>query len=308
MSRKGVLGPASRAVPILVTGMPRTGTTWLARLLASAPGVALAGREPMNPRGRQYALAGSLSGWTRLGDPTPGQVRALRLTYRGLNPWVYSRYGRHQWQAPLPWTRVIVKDPFAMLSIPTMVRVTGAQPVLVYRHPGACLVSYRRMGWRPDLQELTPVVEAMLAAADPAPVGVAPVPPDSDEVAAMAWFWSVLYGLALHDVTGDGRTVVVCHDELAAGGEHSAGRLFRRLGLTWGSDSWTDLHPEARQSPKRPGASVDPRALHNLSRTPAVVAQSWRESLPSADIARIEELTEPVRSALATAAGLEPAS
>ena len=47
--------------PILVTGVPRSGNTWLARLLATSPGTAMAGREPMNPRGRQYALGGTLT-------------------------------------------------------------------------------------------------------------------------------------------------------------------------------------------------------------------------------------------------------
>lgn len=51
----------SAARPILVTGAPRSGTTWLAQMLATAPRTVLSGREPMNrgrepmkPHGRQY--------------------------------------------------------------------------------------------------------------------------------------------------------------------------------------------------------------------------------------------------------------
>ena len=61
--------------PILVTGVPRSGTTWLARWLAAGAGMALPGREPMNPHGRSYALAGTLTGWVRLSEPTPRQVQ-----------------------------------------------------------------------------------------------------------------------------------------------------------------------------------------------------------------------------------------
>ncbi|WP_448233555.1 sulfotransferase [Microbacterium lacticum] len=139
-----------------MTGMPRSGTTWLSRLLATAPGTALTGREPMNPRERQWALAGSLDGWTRLRDPNGKQARALRRAYRGLAPGVYSSFGFRQWRGPLPNSRLIVKDPFAMLSMPAIHTITGARPVLVYRHPGAMLVSYRRMGWAPDVAELRP--------------------------------------------------------------------------------------------------------------------------------------------------------
>ena len=72
--------------PILVTGVPRSGTTWLARLLALSPGTALAGREPMNPRGRQYALGGSLDGWTRLTDPSPLPALPAALGVPGVEP------------------------------------------------------------------------------------------------------------------------------------------------------------------------------------------------------------------------------
>ena len=37
----------------------------------------------MNPRGKQYALGGTLDGWTRLTDPTPRQRLLLRAAYRG---------------------------------------------------------------------------------------------------------------------------------------------------------------------------------------------------------------------------------
>lgn len=68
---------------------------------------------------------------------------------------VYGRYGRRQSVARLLWMRVVIKDPFATLSLPVISRETSARVVLIYRHPGAVLVSYRRMGWRPDVDELT---------------------------------------------------------------------------------------------------------------------------------------------------------
>ncbi len=97
--------------PVLVTGVPRSGTTWLARELAAARGAALPGKEPMNPRPGQFALAGTLTGWTRLEHPTPAQVATLRRVYRGREPRVLSRYGVKQWAAALPGTTTVVKEP-----------------------------------------------------------------------------------------------------------------------------------------------------------------------------------------------------
>jgi hypothetical protein len=271
--------------PLLVTGVPRSGNTWLARLLAAAPGTALAGREPMNPRGRQYGLGGTLHGWTRLVEPSPRQARALRLAYRGWNPWVYSRYGSRQWAAPLPGTRLIVKDPFAMLSLPAVVRATGAIPLLVYRHPGAVLTSYRRMGWQPDLDELAGIVaEVRGTAADPTPASRLPDLPgagDASTSEAMGLFWSALHELALADAADSG-VVVVSHSEVARGGVPAGTALARRLGLSW-SDAMTALMESGST-----GAPATDDRLHNLDRPPASVAEEWRSHLSREDLAAIE--------------------
>ena len=180
--------------PILVTGVPRSGNTWLARLLALSPGTALAGREPMNPRGRQYALGGSLDGWTRLTDASPYQRFLLRTAYQGWNPMVFSRFGARQWAGPLPQTRLVVKDPYALLSLRCVVAATGATPVLVYRHPGAVLASYRRVAWPPgstrsQRSPAAPRCERSAWTCRRSPQGSTPVTAHE-----MGIFWSVLHG------------------------------------------------------------------------------------------------------------------
>lgn len=282
------LGHADRR-PILVTGMPRSGTTWVARLLAGAPQVALTGREPMNARGRQYALGGTLSGWERLTSPSRRQSLALRTAYAGWNPLVYSRYGRDQWTAPMPWVRLVVKDPFALLSLTTVHRLTGAAAVVVYRHPGAALASYRRMGWSADIPELAPIVQSLLKSG-PLP-GVSPPPTGRvDEVAAMGWFWSALYGIARHDLAHTPGAVLVSHAELAGGGAVAEQKLFEHLGLRW---------PPSGQSIGGTGrVTVDQEALHNFDRPPGAVAEEWRQSLTTQEIAQIEDATEQTREAL----------
>lgn len=282
--------------PVLVTGMPRSGTTWLARLLAAAPGTALTGREPMNPRGRQYALAGTVSGWARILSPTDAQKRAVLRSHRGWTPLVYSRYGRRQWAAPLPGVRVIVKDPFAMLSMPGLARVSGAVPVLVYRHPAAALASYRRMGWEPDLTELQPIVRAHQAEGHAAELTALdlPAPGEVSPAEAMGLFWAALYTMALSDLEQPGLgAVVVAHEEIAGGGAEAARALFDELGLTWSDRVLAELQGRPRAS------APDNARLHRFDRAPAEVAQSWRATVPAAEIEVIEQVTAGVRERLA---------
>lgn len=277
------------SAPILVTGVPRSGTTWLARVLATSPRAAMAGREPMNPRGRQYALGRTLEGWASLSELTLHQRVALQTAYRGCNPRVFGRYGRQQWAAPLPWVRVVVKDPFALLSLPVIARTTGALPVVLFRHPGAVLVSYRRMGWEPDLDELQSVLAASGRARE------VPAVAATDSLVAMGWFWSTLYDLALDGLDDSGtRAVIVSHEELAEHGEAAGRALFDAVGLTWGRAT---TH-EFAQSTSESSAPQDPTALHNLHRSGHEAASGWRSRLTADEVSTLEDLTGETRTRL----------
>jgi Sulfotransferase family len=270
--------------PILVTGVPRSGNTWLARLLALSPGTALAGREPMNPRGRQYALGGTLDGWARLTDPTSYQRFLLRTAYQGWNPFVFSRYGARQWAGPFPQTRVVVKDPYALLSLRTVVAATGATPVLVYRHPGAVLASYRRVAWGPRLDEVAAIVGSPEVRA--LGLDLPEVPECSTPVTArqMGIFWSVLMELALTDAPGTG-TLVVSHTELATGGEVAGRVLADRLGLRWSPAMTAELTKESS------GTAVPAGQLHHFDRAPSTFAEEWRDKLSDGEIQAVEQIS-----------------
>jgi hypothetical protein len=280
--------------PILVTGVPRSGTTWLARLLAKSPGTALAGREPMNPRGRQYALGKTLEGWTRLTDLTPRQRFLLRSAYRGWNPFVYSRFGTRQWAGPLPGTRLVVKDPYAMLSMPAVERATGAIPVLVYRHPGAILASYRRIKWQPRLDELARIVATARVSERGLALPEIPAPGETSPAEEMGIFWSALHEFALADAATCG-AVVVSHAELATGGVEAGRVLAARLGLEWSPAMTAELSKESS------GGAVESAQLHNFDRAPAAVAEEWRSKLADGETERIEQVSAETLAKVAAA-------
>jgi hypothetical protein len=269
----------------LVTGLPRSGTTWVARLLAQSRGAAMLGREPMNPREGQFALGGRLDGWARLENPDPGAVRVLRRVYAGREPRTYGRYGVRQWRCAAPGTALIVKDPFALLSIKGVSDSTGAIPVVVFRSAVETLSSYRRMGWTPDAAEF----RALGATMD-----------DEDDVAAMAQFWSWGYERALESLealaTGGRTTVVISHADLTAAGVPGQNLLRRALGLdpVEGATGATDDAPAASRR-------VDPERLHNFDRTPEEVLAGGRAQVDPAEVSRVEGLTAETWSRLEAA-------
>jgi hypothetical protein len=240
------------------------------------------GREPMNPRHGQFALGGRLEGWARLDAPDPATTRTLRRVYAGLEPRTYGRYGIRQWRAAAPGTTLIVKDPFALLSITGVSGSTGAVPVVVFRSAVETLSSYRRMGWTPDTAEFN----AIGAHID-----------DADQAGAMAQFWSWGYECALESIArlaGAGRTtVVVSHAELTAAGPAGQDVLRRALGLDpVGTETTTK--GEAATDSRR----VDPERLHNFDRTPEEVLAGGRAQVDPAEAARVESLTSETWSRL----------
>lgn len=222
------------------------------------------GREPMNPRGRQFGLAGRLDSWVRREAFADSEAAVLRRCYAGREPRTFSRYGIRQWAAPLPRTRIVIKDPFAVLSLAAVHRATDAIPVLLYRHPAAVLSSYRRMGWTADTEEFTALG--------------APPPDGDDDLAAMVAMWSWCHRVALDDLATVPGAVIVSHRALTAGGPEGQAALARELGLAAPAvESHADASRERREG-----------VLHDFSRSTAAVESGWRKDVGDDEVATIE--------------------
>lgn len=243
--------------PVLITALPRSGKSWLAVLLSTSRSTAALGREPMNPKAGQYALSGSLRGrgWMRLEAPTPWQMRKLRSAYSGHNPLLFGRAGHRQWRAVLPGAQVVLTDPFAMLSLSTVRRVTDARVVLLYRHPGAILAAYRERGWTADLHDLR-----LLGFDIPDEA-----PTDVEGVAAL---WSSLYAAALEDADAD--TLVVSHAELARS-LPAVRSLIARLELRPGRDLTARFARSTTENPDAWRTQVAPAETELITRLTAGV-------------------------------------
>lgn len=175
---------------------------------------------------------------------------------------------------------MIIKDPFAMLSIPAIGTVTGARAIVVYRHPAAVLASFRRMGWSPDPKELNKL-EEITGSCRIAPVGM---PTDLVLVGRM---WSLLHSVMLSDLVDAPDTVILSHESVARGGDQAMRRVFAHLGLK-SSRMAEDLRA---YSPMRQPSGKDQHRLHNFDRDPRVVADAWRDAISTVELEVLESMT-----------------
>jgi hypothetical protein len=262
--------------------VPRSGTTWLARELAGARLAALPGREPMNPRPGQFALGGTVDSWVELREPTPLQRRILVRCYRGHEVRMFSRYGKDQWLSALPWSRTIVKDPFALLSVPAIVRCTSAIPVIVYRHPGAVLASYRRMGWTADSTE----IRALQGRTPP----TAPL----DDVNAMVEFWNFLHDRVLSWLDDVPDALLVSHAEVSRAGFPAVLALMNACGLR----PPRRVPEPASRGEGTPNGAPEVGQLHGFARSPDEVVDGWRDRLAAEEVELVENETKRVWASL----------
>jgi hypothetical protein len=229
----------------------------------------------MNPRAGQFGLGGTLTGWTRLDQPTERQVALLRRVYRGREVRTLSRYGIKQWSAALPWTTTVVKDPFALLSVPAIVRATSPVPVVLYRHPGAVRASYRRVGWTAGRDE----VRALK--------GLPPVSSDQDDATAMVEVWTYLHEQVMSWLDDVPECRPVSDSEPALSGARGLATLLHVLGLRL-----------ARTVTATPRKQVPGSGLHRFEREAQEVAEGWRSRLRPEELELVERGTSAVFDAL----------
>jgi Sulfotransferase family len=311
---------ADRGGPILVTGMPRTATSWVGKML-EASGALVYVNEPLNPQhppGRspgvlraevehafQYIGEHNEDVWlpafrdtVRLRFHPLAEVRRNHRPYdlaRAVNYTAGFALGR------LRRRRALLDDPYAVFAAPWLARRVGCRVVVTVRDPVATVSSWRRLGWTPRLAELLaqpalvrdrlgrfrPELEAALAGGD------------GDGVGPASLLWRVIYATVAayrEEIQG---LEVVRHEDLSADPVPAFAALYGRVGLPFGPGAERAIRA-ATEAGSGGGAMRWSVSAGGVSKTAARRLDSkanlkvWRERLTDAEAARVRELTADV--------------
>jgi len=144
--------------PILVTGIIRSGTTWVGKVLCHAAGTIYL-HEPTNPASPWNAAIRTPIQHFYLHDDFGGVYQKLFAQLLSLEPRVQGKWliDHDKWLADYIQRRRasqgrndlrgVIKDPTAIFSAPWMVRNLNVAPIVVLRHPLAIVKSLLRLGW-----------------------------------------------------------------------------------------------------------------------------------------------------------------
>lgn len=299
-------------VPIVLTGLHRSGTTWVGQIVAAASGEPMI-HEPLNlphgmkgvpcwypyhpggtPQPAEAPNAKYMEGM--LQDLIQGHARWVRKNpkaslYRKVGRAVFGTRAEREYRAAfrngVP-ERLFVKDPFCLFLSPYLIEQFNAKVVITIRHPGALIVSMRRMGWSPHIESLVAqhgLLTRYLAEFDERElIGRS----SDDDIFANAIFWLAAYRFSRDIAERYPENVIILrHEDISLRAESSLALLVAHLEIQDGLPK-ADAFVEKTTS----GKTVVPTAgvLHDFSRDAAALAHHWKKKLPEIEKSRLSAL------------------
>jgi hypothetical protein len=238
---------------ILVTGLPRSGTSWIGKML-QAGGEVVYVNEPLNPQhppGRspgvlnaeishrfQYICADNDERWmTAFTDTLRLRYHPLAELRRNHAPYDLGRlakYGSAFTVGRIMRRRALVDDPYAVLSSAWFAQRLGCRVVVCVRHPVSFVGSWQRLGWKANLRDLLDQPLLMRDQLGPYAGQMRELADSTDHIAQAALLWRVTYA-AISDL--DARHPGLLHlqryEDLATDPQAGFRELYQKCGLTW---------------------------------------------------------------------------
>jgi hypothetical protein len=290
--------PISR-LPLLVTGAHRTGTTWVGKMLA-ASGEAAYISEPLNVLHRRGVMDAPVHYWYQYlcGENETQYLPALRQTLAFHYRWwaemrsLHSRrdvlrMGRDGWTFTRAWLRrqrPLLKDPFAIFSIPWFMDRLGCQVVVTVRHPAAFASSLKRLDWPFDFRDLLaqPLLMDHLLEAQRGEMQSLVDHPDLIGQASL--LWRLVYQAVEQYRQQRPGVLVVRHEDLSLDPVSGYRQLYQQLGLCFdGRVEQAILSSSSSENPQE----LSQKKVHSVRLDSRANLHNWKRRLEPAEIERV---------------------
>jgi hypothetical protein len=252
--------------PILVTGPPRSGSTWVGRVIASNPVIGYVD-EPLN-----------------LHDGGPSSFRFQHID--GANEAPFARFMQREIDAVAP-RRALVKDPIALMSADWLAQRFDMQVVVLIRHPVPFVSSIKVLDWfHPwkDFLDQPVLMEKRLGVFEREFRALAEKP--GDVIADARLLWRVCHRVIRQYQSEHPEWIFLRHEDLSRDPLHGFATMFKTLGVDFAGASAAyvadhSVNASAMGDLTREG---DP---YSVMRNSAANLWHWRQRLTPAEIASI---------------------
>jgi Sulfotransferase domain len=293
--------------PILLTGIPRSGTTWVGRILTAGDEVGYL-NEPFNLAVSPGSLRVPAEHWfayVTIDNEErflPALARALDFDYPLARELRRCRNRTDLLHTLRSWRgfvrsrgrRPLVKEPHAVFSTEWFAHRLGSDVVVMVRQPLAVVSSWKRLGWSFDFANLLD---------QPALMRDWLAPFEGEMRSALSAEWSLVERVALlwkiiYAVVLDKRfppVHLVRHEDLSADPARRYAQLFELLGL-----AFTPAVAEAvagSTGADNP-AEIEVEKPHETKLNSKANLENWRHRLSAVEAQRIKDLTSDTATAL----------
>ncbi|MGB9377703.1 MAG: sulfotransferase [Mycobacteriales bacterium] len=238
--------------PLLVTGLPRSGTSWVGKML-EASGEVVYINEPLNPQHPpghspgvldatvehryHYICADNEAPWLRaFADTFRLRYKPVAEVRRNRAAYDLARMGKYATSftvGRLKGRRAMLDDPWATVSIPWFANRMDCQAVVMVRRPESFAGSWRKLGWRVEFADLLAQPLLLRDVLGSYEAEMRSLLDSDDWVAQISLLWRAMYAAVadLHDTVPG--LILVRYEDLAARPVAGFRALYDQLGLTW---------------------------------------------------------------------------
>ena len=289
----------------LVTGAHRTGTSWVGRMLAADPRLAYIS-EPLNVFHHPGILGAPIPYWYTYicneneSEYLPAFQQLLNFRYHFFSAAMSLRTGRDLlrmgrdlgifWQAGLLHRLPLLKDPFAVFSIPWFAQRLNSRVVVTVRHPAAFASSLKRMNWSFDFNDLLNQPLLMHDHLEPYRKEMRSVAAD-DVIGQASLLWAMVYRTVRAICKQTPSTRVVRHEDLSLDPVGGYQQLYSELGL--------NFTPSVKRKIMDSSSSENPvelsrKKVHSVKLDSRANLDNWKHRLSSGEIDLIRRATDEV--------------
>jgi hypothetical protein len=292
--------------PILVTGAHRSGTSWVGKMLAAGGQTALI-NEPFN-RSHQTGMmrAPVRSVYTYVCHQNEAEYLVPMQETLAYRYHYWAQFTSHPardlpraardaigfLRGRLTRRRPLLKDPFALFSVPWFTQRLHCQVVVVVRHPLAFASSLKRLNWSFDFADLLaqPLLMDQLLSPWRSEMEQMQRRP-GDVISQASLLWRVIYGtVARYRVTQPYLTVVR-HEDLSVQPVKGFRQLYAALGLTFSASAERTVIRSSMENNPTELAAGDPHAVRLNSRANL---ENWKHRLSREEIERVLQATHDI--------------
>ncbi len=275
--------------PLLISGIHRSGSTWLANMLTVSKDTMLID-EPFNIGDCSFKLGGLPKGfYTYIPDINEENARIqFQMVINNRTKRVFSKRKKEHWFPFMRTGRQIIKDPIAALSTEWLYKNFELDILILVRHPAAYVSSLIRMGWEFPFNHLMRQQALMEIELSPLKNEIMNVSTDFIDRAALSW--KCIY-FVLSNYIDRNNWVYKRHEDLAQNPVKEIKRIYTDFELEWNGNVKETIE---RFTGKSNPVKVEDGRTHLLKRDSKKLIHKWKGDLSIEQIYRIKEITSPV--------------